>query len=147
MRIRIQLSHATVKALYSCLQQAYRRDDGRLVRRTTVLVDLLVHHVPLVVVCERWGLSPACLTEHLFLIHDGVRYHTSKATEPFFAAHAERITGPPLPSYSPDDNPIAYLWHKTKKRATHNQYFKACAALTVSVDKTLAYFATHPDPV
>src|SRR5919109_4794733 len=33
----------------------------RLVRRTTVLIDLLVHHVPIAVLCERWGLSPACL--------------------------------------------------------------------------------------
>ena len=83
-------------------------------------------------------------TEHLFLIHDGARYHTSQATQQFLATHGERITAHPLPSYSPDYNPIAYLWKKTKKRATHNQYFKEFAALTVSVDKALAYFATHP---
>jgi transposase len=61
MSIRIQLSHATVRALHSRLQQAYQRDDVRLVRRTTVLIDLLVHHVPMAVLCERWGLSLACL--------------------------------------------------------------------------------------
>ena len=59
--IRIQLSRTTVKDLLSRLQHAYRRDDVRLVRRTTVLIDLLVHHVPVAVLCERWGLSPACL--------------------------------------------------------------------------------------
>ena len=59
--IRIQLSRATVKDLHSRLQHAYRRDDRRLVRRTTVLIDLLVHHVPVAVLCERWGLSPACI--------------------------------------------------------------------------------------
>ena len=340
--IRIQLSRATVKDLHSRLQHAYRRDDMRLVRRTTVLIDLLVHHVPVAVVCERWGLSPACIygwqkafllrgldslvyghgggrqpklspkqkqrlvelidagplivgcetacwtsvlirvliwrefgvlyncqyvctllhnlgfsfqkarfvsdhldaarrqhwlqqewprilrvaqrhkglilfedeasfaqwgslsytwarrgqqpevktsgkrkgykvfgaieyfsgrlfyqgiegrfnsesyrgflqrimeqtTQPLFLIHDGARYHTSAATQAFFAAHRDRITVEPLPSYSPDYNPIEYLWKKTKKRATHNQYFKEFAALTVSVDQALAYFATHPD--
>src|SRR6266403_4346702 len=42
---RIQLSSATVKALHAKLQQAYLKDDVRLVRRTTVLIDLLVHHV------------------------------------------------------------------------------------------------------
>jgi transposase len=342
--IRIQLSRATVKDLHSRLQHAYRRDDVRLVRRTTVLIDLLVHHVPVAVLCERWGLSPACLygwqkafllrgldslvyghsggrrpklspkqkqrlvelidagplvvgcetacwtsvllrvliwrefgvlyncqyvctllhnlgfsfqkarfvsdhldaarrqhwlqqewprilraaqrhnglilfedeasfaqwgslsytwarrgqqpevktsgkrkgykvfgaieyfsgrlfyqgiegrfnsdsyqgflqmlmeqtTQPLFLIHDGARYHTSAATQAFLAAHRDRITVEPLPSYSPDYNPIEYLWKKTKKRATHNQYFKEFAALTVSVDKALAYFATHPDTV
>jgi transposase len=344
MRIRIQLSHATVKALYHRLQDAYRKDDVRLVRRITVLIDLLVHHVPLAVVCERWGLSPSCLYDwqkavllrgldslvyghgggrqpkltpkqkkrlvelleagplvvgcetacwtsvlirvliwrefgvlynrqyvctllhnlgfsfqkarfvsdhldaakrvawlqdkwpaivraakrckglilfedeasfaqwgslsytwsrrghqpevptsgirkgykvfgameyfsgrlfyqgiegrfnsdsyqaflqmilaqthaHLFLIHDGARYHTSAATQAFFAAHRDRLTVEPLPSYSPDYNPIEYLWKKTKQRATHNKYFKEFAVLTVSVDKALAYFATRPEEV
>jgi transposase len=86
-------------------------------------------------------------TAHLFLIHDGARYHTSAATKAFLAAHHDRITEHPLPSYSPDYNPIEYLWKKTKQRATHNKYFKEFAALTVSVDKALAYFATHPDMV
>jgi hypothetical protein len=36
---------------------------------------------------------------------------------------------------------------KTKQRATHNQYFKEFAALTVSVDKALTCFATHADEV
>lgn len=53
--IRIQLSRATVKALHSCLQHAYQRDDVRLVRRITVLIDLLVHQVPMAVLCERWA--------------------------------------------------------------------------------------------
>jgi transposase len=83
-------------------------------------------------------------TKHLFLIHDGARDHTSQAPHQFLATHRERITAYPLPSYSPDYNPIEYLWKKTKKRATHNQYFKEFAALTVSVDQALAYFAAHP---
>jgi transposase len=344
MRLRIQLSHATVKALHSRLHDAYHKDDVRLVRRITVLIDLLVHHVPVAILCERWGLSPSCLYdwqkafllrgldslgyrhgggrqpkltpkqkkrlvelleagplvvgcetacwtsvlirvliwrefgvlynrqyvctllhnlgfsfqkarfvsdhldtakrvawlrdkwptivraaqrrkglilfedeasfaqwgslsytwsrrghqpevptsgirkgykvfgaieyfsgrlfshgiegrfnsdsyhaflrmilaqthEHLFLIHDGARYHTSAATQAFFAAHSDRLTVEPLPSYSPDYNPIEYLWKKTKQRATHNKYFKEFAALTISVEKALAYFATHPEEV
>ena len=344
MCIRIQLSRTTVKALYSRLQHAYQCNDVRLVRRTTVLLDLLVHQVPVEVLSERWGLSASCIyqwrqafllrgmdslvyhhsggrrpkltprqkkrlvelieagplvvgcetacwtavlirvliwrefgvlyncqyvctllynlgfsfqkarfvsdhldaarrhawlqeewprivraakrrhglilfedeasfaqwgslsypwarrgqqpevktsgkrkgykvfgaieyfsgrlfsqgiegrftsdsdqaflrtilaqtTTHLFLIHDGARYHTSQATAHFLAQHAERITVHPLPSYSPDYNPIEYLWKKTKKRATPNPYFKGFALLTVSVEKALAYFAAHPDTV
>jgi len=344
VRMRIPLSRATVKDLHSRLQQAYQKDDVRLVRRTTVLIDLLVHHAPVAVLCERWGLSPACLYAwqkafllhgldslvshhgggrqpkltprqkqrlvelieagpqgvgletacwnsvcirvlswrecgglsnrqyvcpllhnvgfsfhkarlvsdhldaatrlawleqkwptivraakrrqglilfeeeasfaqwgslsypwarrghqpevppsgkrkgykvfgaieyfsgrlfsqglegrfnsdsdhafwqmilaqthaHLCLIHDGARYHTSAATQAFLAAHSDRITMEPLPSYSPDDHPIESLWKKTKQRATHNKYFKEFAVLTVSVDKALAYFATHPEDV
>jgi transposase len=69
--IRIQLSSATVKALHARLPQAYRKDDGRLVRRTTVLIDLLVHHVAMAVLCERWGLSASCLYDwqRAFLLH------------------------------------------------------------------------------
>jgi transposase len=342
--LRIQASNATVKALYTRLQDAYRRDDVRLVRRISVLLDLLTHTASVAVLCEHWGLSPACLydwqkafmlrgmdsllyrhsggrpekltprqkkrlvelieagplvvgfetacwnsvllrvliwrefgvlynrhyvctllhnigfsfqkarfvsdhldaakrlawlqdqwpailraaqrrkglilfedeasfaqwgslsytwsrrghqpevptsgkrkgykvfgaieyfsgrlfsqgiegrfasesyqaflqmimaqtTAHLFLIHDGARYHTSASTTAFLAAHTERLTAHPLPSYSPDYNPIEYLWKKTKQRATHNKYFKEFAALTVSVEKALAYFATHPEEV
>src|SRR5215510_10862748 len=69
--LRIQVSAATVKALHARLQQAYRKDDVRLVRRTTVLMDLLVHHVPMAVLCERWGLSSSCLYgwQRAFLLH------------------------------------------------------------------------------
>src|SRR5438309_1525042 len=68
--IRIQLSHTTVKDLHSRLQHAYRRDDVRLVRRITVLIDPLVHHVPVSVLSERWGLSPACIYgwQHAFIL-------------------------------------------------------------------------------
>jgi len=86
-------------------------------------------------------------TQHVFLIHDGARYPTSQATTQFLEAHCQRSTVHPLPSYSPDDNPIAYLWKKTKQRATHNPYCKEFVQLTVSVDNALAYFATHPDTV
>jgi hypothetical protein len=69
--LRIQVSAATAKALHTRLQQAYLKDDVRLVRRTTVLIDLLVHHVPLAVLCERWGLSASCLYDwqKAFLLH------------------------------------------------------------------------------
>ena len=63
MHLRIPRSRATVKDLHSRLPDAYRRDDGRVVRRTTVWIDLLVHHVPVAVVRERGGLSPACLDD------------------------------------------------------------------------------------
>ena len=59
--LRIQVSAATVKALYNRWQQAYLKDAVRLVRRTTVLIDLLVHLVPMALLCERWGLSASCL--------------------------------------------------------------------------------------
>ena len=86
VRLRIQVSSATVKALHTKLQQAYLKDDMRLVRRTTVLIDLLVHQVPIPVLCERWSLSASCLYDwqQAFLLHglDSLVYHHSGGRRP-----------------------------------------------------------------
>ena len=80
---------------------------------------------------------------HLFLIQDGAKYHTSRSTRQFFAAHEARLTVCQLPSYSPDYNPIEFLWKKMKRRATHNQYFPDFQDLVSAVDEALAYFASQ----
>ena len=78
MSMRRQLSNATVKALQTHLQDAYRKDEVRLVRRITVLLDLLGHHGPVSVVCERWRLRPSGLYDgqQAFLVRgmDSLRY-------------------------------------------------------------------------
>jgi transposase len=61
MSIRIHVSNATAKDLHTRLQDAYRRDDVRLVRRLSVLIDLLIPKTAVSVIGERWGLSPSCL--------------------------------------------------------------------------------------
>lgn len=86
-------------------------------------------------------------TEPLFLIQDGAKYHTSKAMQEFFATQRARLTVYQLPSYSPDYNPIEYLWRNLKKRATHDQYFPLFSGLIASVDKELAYFVEHSQEV
>jgi transposase len=85
--------------------------------------------------------------KHLFLIQDGAKYHVSQSTRAFLAAHRERLTAYQLPSYSPDYNPIEYLWRNVKKEATHNKYFEAFEHLVHSVDKTLAAFAERAEAV
>ncbi len=83
----------------------------------------------------------------LFLVQDGARYHTSKLTKQFFQDHAQRLTAAQLPSYSPDYNPIEFLWRALKRRTTHNVYFPEFATLIASVEEALAYFQTQPDYV
>ena len=85
--------------------------------------------------------------EPLFIIQDGAKYHTSKAMREFWAEHRERITVYQLPSYSPDYNPIEYLWRKLKKSKTHNKYFAQFSELIATVDQALMHFAQHPELV
>ena len=84
---------------------------------------------------------------HLIIIQDGARYHTSAAMQQFFSAHAERLTVKQLPAYSPDFNPIEYLWRNLKKESTHLRYFPTFEALTQKVDAKLRYFATLPSAI
>ena len=85
--------------------------------------------------------------QHLILIQDGAKYHTSRLMTEFFAAHTDRLTRYQLPSYSPDFNPIEFLWKKVRKQATHLKYFPEFAALTQKVDGTLHEFAHTPDEI
>lgn len=86
-------------------------------------------------------------TQPLIIIQDGAKYHTSKSTQEFFANHRDRVSVYQLPSYSPDYNPIEYLWKNIRRRATHNKYFEKLDNLIVSVDEALAYYVNHPDEV
>jgi len=89
----------------------------------------------------------ACTKKHLFILQDGAKYHTSKAMKQFFAAHANRITVYQLPRYSPDFNPIEYLWRNVKKLATHLRYHPTFESLLNKVEEKLRYFANLPKSI
>jgi transposase len=80
----------------------------------------------------------------IILIQDGARYHTCAAMTEFFAQHADALTVYDLPKYSPEFNPIEYLWRNIKKQATHLRYFPTFDALIQTVNEKLRYFAQHP---
>ena len=73
----------------------------------------------------------------LFIVQDGAKDHTSKATQTFFHPHRARLTCDQLPSYSPDFNPIEPLWQTIRKDATHNKYFPHFKNVVASVEATL----------
>jgi transposase len=79
--------------------------------------------------------------EHIIIVQDGARYHTSKAMQEFFAKHQQRLTVYQLPSYSPDFNPIEKLWKEIKKDGTHLHYFPTFNDLVVKVEEVLMNFA------
>lgn len=51
--MRIQLRNATVKALHTRRHPAYQQDDIRLVRRSSVLLDLMIRKATVPGLCER----------------------------------------------------------------------------------------------
>jgi transposase len=79
----------------------------------------------------------------IILIQDGARYHTSKSTREFLQQHQHRLVVYQLPSYSPDYNPIEYLWKKIKTNATHNRYFAEFVKLVKSVEEALKVLSTQ----
>jgi len=82
--------------------------------------------------------------QHIIIVQDGASYHTSKAMQTFFAAHDKELAVYQLPRYSPEFNPIEFLWRNVKKHATHLRYFPKFEDLTQKVDQKLQYFATLP---
>jgi transposase len=87
------------------------------------------------------------VSSKIILIQDGARYHTSKATREFFEKYKDRLTVYQLPSYSPDYNPIEYLWKKVKTAATHNRYFAEFVKLVASVDTALDVLSTQANEI
>ena len=86
-------------------------------------------------------------TEPLFLVQDGAPYHRAAPVKAFFEQHRARLHVTQLPSYSPDYNPIEFLWRATKRQATHNRYFPQFGDLIASVEEALAFFGAHPERV
>ncbi|HUH96460.1 MAG TPA: IS630 family transposase [Anaerolineales bacterium] len=83
----------------------------------------------------------------VILIQDGAKYHTSKATQEFIQQHHDCLLVYQLPSYSPDFNPIEFLWKKIKTLATHNRYFEEFVKLVKTVDEALQFLASQPDEI
>jgi len=86
-------------------------------------------------------------TQHLIIIQDGAKYHTSKLMNAFFETHRERLSVYQLPSYSPDFNPIEHLWQTVREDATHNKYFEQFSDVVTAVDTALAILQTNPQRV
>lgn len=78
--------------------------------------------------------------KHIILIQDGASYHTSRAIKDFFERRKHRLTVYPLPSYSPDYNPIEKLWKKIKEKEIHLHHFPTFESLKVKVQSALLRF-------
>jgi DDE superfamily endonuclease/winged helix-turn-helix protein len=91
------------------------------------------------------GLAPTI--QPLFLVQDRANYPTAQAVPDFIQQHPQPLTVTRLPSYSPDFNPIEFLWRTVKRRTTHPVYFAEFHSLVSSVEDALAFFQSRPDYV
>ena len=85
--------------------------------------------------------------EPLLVIQDNAPYHRAAKVKHFIEEHAARLSVYHLPSYSPDYNPIEFLWRTVKRRATHNHYFPTFEQLVNSVEQAMSSVAQHPEKV
>ena len=71
----------------------------------------------------------------------------SLATRQFMEQHKKQLLVYQLPSYSPDYNPIEYLWEKVKTKATYNRYFDEFVKLFQSVEDAMTVLASQADEI
>ena len=69
------------------------------------------------------------------LIIDNVRYHHALLHKPWRNGCAEKFSFMFMPPYSPELNPIERIWKLTRRKATHNRYFKSLPFMMVAIEK------------
>jgi transposase len=81
----------------------------------------------------------------IFLIIDNGPCHNLDADgKAWLAANRHRIELFRLPPYSPEFNPIEGVWKETKKRTTHNRFFRTTEERDEALIATFAEFGAQP---
>lgn len=86
-------------------------------------------------------------SEKVIIVQDGAPYHKSRLVKEFTNDNSERMSVYSLPAYSPDYNPIEFLWRKIKRTATHNVFFEDFSDLTSKVRKQLRKLKRSPQKI
>jgi transposase len=86
-------------------------------------------------------------SDKVIVVQDGAPYHRSKEVKTFGKENSGRLSIFSLPSYSPDYNPIEFLWRKIKRNATHNVYFENFELLTSTVRNEIVKLRRKPSQI
>ena len=70
-------------------------------------------------------LKKATTKKKILMVLDNARYHHAKMNKEFIKEIKPRMELIYLPPYSPELNPIEFLWKKTRRAVTHNRYFES----------------------
>jgi transposase len=78
------------------------------------------------------------------IIDNGPCHNLDEAGKLWLASHRHRIELFRLPPYSPEFNPIEGVWKVTKKRTTHNRFYKTTDERDAALRATFATFQAKP---
>jgi transposase len=78
------------------------------------------------------------------IIDNGPCHNLDENGKRWLAAHRHRIALFRLPPYSPEYNAIEGIWKVTKKRTTHNRFYKTTDERDAALRSTFATFQATP---
>ena len=129
------LTLAVLMAAAEPLASAYGMRD-----RSLTLAVLMVVAEPL---ASAYGRDDSFLARQCDRLSRRAVCVTSQTMQNFFATHTERLTKFQLPAYSPNSNPIEFLWKKVKKPATHLKCFPTARPSAYAVAKVVSPSWVH----
>jgi transposase len=78
------------------------------------------------------------------IIDNGPCHNLDESGKRWLAAHRHRIALFRLPPYSPEYNGIEGIWKVTKKRTTHNRFYKTTDERDAALRSTFETFQANP---
>lgn len=78
-------------------------------------------------------MKKATTKKKILMVLDNARYHHAKMNKEFIKEIKSRMELIYLPPYSPELNPIEFLWKKTRRAVTHNRYFESLEEQRISL--------------
>ena len=85
-----------------------------------------------------------CRRKIFLIIDNGPCHNLDAQGQAWLKAHRHRIELFRLPAYSPNLNAIEGGWKETKKRTTHNRFFRTTQERDAALVATFETFQAHP---
>lgn len=88
-------------------------------------------------------LERAVTKKKILLVLDNAKFHHAKMNKDFLKQVKSQIKLYFLPAYSPELNPIEFLWRLTRREVTHNKFFESLPELQKCL---LRFFRKYKKP-
>lgn len=99
------------------------------------------------VLCQVLDPAKSVAGRKIYVVVDNYRIHFAKPVLALLADHADLIELVPLPTYSPQLNPVERFWKHLRRKVTHNAFFQTIDRLLEAVTGFFQALATCPDTV